>query len=236
VGSRTQPSLRVGPRQWRVRRTRADGVDTDAALEESHALPCDVGADRLLRTHVARLRVIDHPLRSLVVVMDVENLREQLEVPLPAHAGRRRDEANRASARDLIVREELLDQVAVADEVDPLDTRSSFIDAGTREHRMDSTAARADGALDRAALREVELDGRRTLERHRGTVHHDELGAALLCELRRGRPHPRGAAHHQHPLAVITKRIKQSHHTSLESDLRYSGKGVPMPAASITLR
>src|SRR5256885_1433020 len=120
AGSRRRTRSGGTPR-WESERLRLPAARRRKRTEVAHLLhplPCDVGADRLVGTNVAGLPVTAQPLRSLVVVMDIENLREQLEVPLPAHAGRRRDEANRASARHLIVREELLDQVAVADEVD----------------------------------------------------------------------------------------------------------------------
>ena len=150
--------------------------------------------------------------------MDVEDLQQQLEVALPAHARRRRDEADGAAAGELILGEQLLDQVPVPDEVDPLDPGRSFVDAGAREHGVEGPVGRGQGAVDRVALGQVQLDARHAVQGHLGAVHDDHgLRARVPGELGRGRPHAGGTANHEHPLAVVAKRIEHAHDASPRS-------------------
>ena len=65
--------------------------------------------------------MVYRPLRGGVEIGDGEKLVELLEVRAPRQARRRRDEADGAAARHHGATAQPLDQMAVADEVDPLD-------------------------------------------------------------------------------------------------------------------
>ena len=90
--------------------------------------------------------------------------------------------------------EHAVDEVAVADEVDPLDARCAVGDARAREQRVtgpphSSTAASIDALSD-----EVELIALTPARLTVGAVHHDDLGAGVLHELGDRGAHAGGAA------------------------------------------
>ena len=74
---------------------------------------------------------------------------------------------------------------------------------------MEGSVARAERRVNGRPLREVELDAARAGERHRRVVHHDDLGARGEREFGRGRAHAGRTTHHEHPLAVVAKRVER---------------------------
>ena len=101
--------------------------------------------------------------------------------------------------------DELVDQVAVADEVDPLETRRAVGHARAREQRVHGPVALRERGVDRGRLAQVHLDRLRAGQLHLGEVHHHDLGARVLHELGYGRAHTGGTAHDERTLAVVAK-------------------------------
>src|SRR5262249_16396090 len=118
VGAEAEPHVLVRLRERRVGRTGADGVDAGPLLEEGECLAGDVGADRLLHRHVVGLAVVVRPARGRVEVGRVEELVQQREVRFPTKSRRRGDEADRGSGPQHVLREQAVDEMAMADEVD----------------------------------------------------------------------------------------------------------------------
>ena len=91
----------------------------------------------------------------------------------------------------------------MADEVDLLDARRAVGHARAREQRVDRPAALVDGGVDAGLVAEVDVDRLDALERDGRVVHHHDLGAEVLDELRRRRAHAGGAADDHRALAVV---------------------------------
>ena len=155
--------------------------------------------------------VVLGPLRRLVEVADVEVLVQLGEAVLPTHAGGRRDHADRRPARQHVAGEQLVDHVAVPDEVDALDAGGAVRDTGTREQRVHRTAALVDRRVDRRLVRQVQADRLHTRQRDLGSVHDDDLGARVLDELGRRRAHAGRASDDEHALALVAVGVEQAH-------------------------
>ena len=63
-----------------------------------------------------------------------------------------------APARQQVGVEGTVDQVAVPDEVDPLDARRAVGDTGAGEERVDGTTALVDSGVDALPVAQIEVD------------------------------------------------------------------------------
>ena len=104
-----------------------------------------------------------------------------------------------------------IDQVAVADEVDPLDAGRAVGDAGAGQQRVDRTAALVDGGVDRGLLGEVQVDGLGAGEGDLGEVHHHDLGAGVERQLGGGGTHSGGTTDDEHALAIESECVELRH-------------------------
>ena len=109
--------------------------------------------------HVVGLPVVHEPARRRIEVRDVEQLRELRHVGFPAEPGRSDEMKQIALPRgEHVLGQHAVDQVPVADEVDPLDSGRAVGDAGAGEERIDGPAALVDGGVDRGTLGQVHAD------------------------------------------------------------------------------
>ena len=116
-----------------------------------------------------------------------------------------------AEPEEHVPRQQPVDQVAVADEVDLLDTRRAVGHAGAREQRIHPTTAGVDSGVDGGLLDQVDVYRLDAGQGDVGDVHDHDLGAGVPSQLRRGGTHPRGPADHQDPLAVVAECIEDRH-------------------------
>ncbi len=141
---------------------------------------------------------------------------QHLEVRLPSEPGRGGDHADRGTARQHVGRDHPVDQPAVPDEVDALDTGRSVGDARAGEQRVDGTAALVDRDVDRGLVGEIEGDRLRVRQRDGGPVHDHDLGAGVLHELGDRGAHAGRATDHEGALAVVPECVEQCHCVPLE--------------------
>ena len=78
-------------------------------------------------------------------------------------------------------------------------------DAGAGEQRVDRAAALVDRGVDARLVAEVEVDRLDALEGDRREVHHDDLGAEVLHQLRGRGTHAGGTTDDQRSLAVVAE-------------------------------
>ena len=161
---------------------------------------------------VVGLATVDEPGRGLVEVGDGQHLRELVQVRLPAQARGRRDEADGRTPREHPGVEHPVDQIAVADKIDPLEARGAVGHARAGQQGVHRAPAGVRRGVDRRPRRQVHADGCHPVQRHLRPVHDHHLSAGVEGQLGRGRAHPGGTAHHQHPLAVEPERVEQEPH------------------------
>ena len=187
-------------------------------LRNVHRLARDVRADRLLAPHVVGLARGPAPTATAASksVMSRYSLSSGRFASQPRPAA---DEMKPiAEPRvEVAARDELVDHVAVADEVDLLDVRRAVGHARAREQRVDRAGALVEGGVDRGLLAEVHVDRLRARKLDLREVHHHDLGAGVLHELGDGRAHAGGTADHEGPLAVVAKGAECTHVASPRS-------------------
>ena len=79
-------------------------------------------------------------------------------------------------------------------------------DAGAREQRVHRAAALVDRGVDRRLVAEVDVDRLRARQRDLGEVHHHDLGARVLHELRDRRAHSGGTTDDERPACRRSER------------------------------
>jgi hypothetical protein len=131
-----------------------------------------------------------------------------VQVGLPAQAGGRRDEPDGGTAGDHSIGQHGVDEVAVTDEVDPLDARRAVGYTGARHQCVHRPPALGDGNVDRRPVSQVDVNGRDTGQGDLGEIHDHHLGPGVLDQLGGGGPHASGSADQQDPFSVVAKCVK----------------------------
>jgi hypothetical protein len=152
-----------------------------------------------------------NPLLRRREVRRGQKLRQQLQVVLPAHAGYRGDETDRRARRKLVLLQQAVDEIPVAEEVDCHQVGCPVGNAGGREHGVNRTVQLLERGVDRCGIAQVHLDGLGNVILHRRVIQHDDFGAQLRDGLGRRRAHAGRAADNERALTVVAQTIDDRH-------------------------
>ena len=133
------------------------------------------------------------------------------QVGLPTEPGGRRDEPDGRAPTEHVPLQQPVDEVAVADEVDPLDAFRPVGHAGAREQRIHPAAAGVDGGFDGGPLGQVDVHRLDAGQGDGGDIGDHDLGAGVPGQLGRGRAHAGRPAHDQDALVVVAECIEDGH-------------------------
>ena len=112
------------------------------------------------------------------------------QVGLPTEPGGRRDEPDGRAPTEHVPLQQPVDEVAVADEVDPLDAVRPVGHAGAREQRIHPAAAGVDSGFDGGPLGQVDVHRLDAGQGDGGDIGDHDLGAGVQGQLGRGAPMP----------------------------------------------